>query len=64
MATVDRQPATIHTANYLLRGLLLPAGAHRIEMRYTAPAARTGAMISAITLLLLLAAFVKVKLFS
>ncbi len=57
-ATVDEQPARILLTDYLLRGVALPAGAHRVEMRYTAPAARNGAIISALTLLLLGALFV------
>jgi Bacterial membrane protein YfhO len=52
-ATVDNQPAQIKLADYLLRGLTLTAGRHTVEMRYTAPAARTGAAISALTLLVL-----------
>ncbi len=59
VAAVDGQRATIYAANYLLRGLLLPAGAHRVEMRYTAPAARAGALISAFTLLFIIAALVR-----
>jgi len=50
-ATVDGRAARIETANYLLRAVALPAGAHRVEMRYTAPAARNGAIISILTLL-------------
>ena len=53
VATVDGAPAAIHTADFLLRGIVLPAGSHRVEMRYTAPAARTGALISAFTILLI-----------
>lgn len=52
-ATIDGQKAPLHTADFLLRGVALPAGAHRVEMRYTAPAARGGAMLSVFTLLLL-----------
>jgi hypothetical protein len=52
-ATVDGQRAQIHLADYLLRGIALPSGQHRVEMRYTAPAARNGAVISALTLCLL-----------
>jgi uncharacterized membrane protein YfhO len=39
--------------------VFVPAGEHRVEMRYRAPAARNGAIISACTLvgLCLLAAF-------
>ena len=54
-ATVDGQPAPIHLTNYLLRGVYLQAGAHRVEMRYRAPALRNGALISVVTLSLLCA---------
>jgi hypothetical protein len=53
-ATMDGRPAAILTANYLLRGVIVPEGRHLVEMRYTAPAARRGAIISALTLLALL----------
>jgi hypothetical protein len=49
-ATVDGAAARIHLTDFLLRGVALPAGAHRVEMRYRAPAARNGAIISACTL--------------
>jgi hypothetical protein len=52
-ATVDGAAARIDTTNYLLRGVVVPAGAHRVEMRYRAPAARNGAIISACAVLLL-----------
>jgi hypothetical protein len=53
MAMVDGQTARIHTTDFLLRGVVLPAGAHHVEMRYTAPAARNGAVLSLLTLLVL-----------
>lgn len=52
-ATVDGRPGRILLPDYLLRGVALPAGARRIEMHYAAPAARPGAIISVLTLLLL-----------
>jgi membrane protein YfhO len=55
VATVDGQASKISVADYLLRGVLLSPGHHQIEMRYTAPAARAGALISGVTLALLLA---------
>jgi hypothetical protein len=58
VAAVDDQPARILLTDYLLRGVALPPGQHRIEMRYTAPAARAGAYISATTLLLLCGLFI------
>jgi hypothetical protein len=53
-ATLDGKPARILLTDYLLRGIALPPGQHRIEMRYTAPAARNGAIISVVTLLVLI----------
>jgi hypothetical protein len=50
VATVDSASAPIHATDFLLRGIVLPAGSHRVEMRYTAPAARQGAFISVCTL--------------
>ncbi|HYP02579.1 MAG TPA: hypothetical protein VER76_20480, partial [Pyrinomonadaceae bacterium] len=34
-ARVDGERARIDATNYLLRGVLVPAGVHRVEMRYT-----------------------------
>jgi len=53
-ATIDGRRTPIWTANYLLRGVIVPEGRHRVEMRYTAPAARRGAIISVLTLLALI----------
>jgi hypothetical protein len=52
-ATVDGAAARIDATNYLLRGVAVPAGAHRVEMRYPAPAARNGAIISLLSLLVI-----------
>jgi len=52
-ATVDGKPVQIHLTNFLFRSVAVPPGRHRVEMRYTAPAARVGAIISALTLLFL-----------
>lgn len=52
-ATIDGAQASIYAADYLLRGIILPAGNHIVEMRYTAPAARAGAVISIFSLLLI-----------
>jgi hypothetical protein len=49
-ATVDGQPTRILLTDYLLRGVSLAAGHHQIVMRYEAPAAKTGAIISVVTL--------------
>jgi uncharacterized membrane protein YfhO len=52
-ATVDGHAVPIKVADYLLRGVALPVGRHRIEMRYRASAARSGAIISCLTLCVL-----------
>ena len=57
VATVDGRQTEILLTDYLLRGLSLPAGQHKIEMHYTAMAARTGAIISGCALLLLCGLF-------
>lgn len=53
IAEVDGIPQPIYKTNYLLRGVALEAGRHRVEMRYTAPAARKGALISLLTMILM-----------
>jgi hypothetical protein len=50
-ATIDGQPAQIMIADYLLRGVSVPEGTHEVEMRYTAPSARLGLIISIVALL-------------
>lgn len=52
-ARLDGERVPIYVTDYLLRGVMVPAGVHHVEMRYTAPAARNGAIISACTLLFL-----------
>jgi hypothetical protein len=54
-ARVDGRVARISLADYLLRSVAVPAGRHRVEMRYAAPAARHGAIISALALAVLCA---------
>ncbi|MEJ7617585.1 MAG: YfhO family protein [Pyrinomonadaceae bacterium] len=56
-ATIDGGGATILNANYLLRAVAVPAGTHRIEMRYVAPAMWTGLCVSVFSLLLLAGLF-------
>lgn len=51
-ATLDGAPAQIYRANALVRGVLVPAGAHRIEMRYALPRLRAGLAVSGAALLL------------
>ena len=41
-ATVDGKPAPIHRVDYLIRGVPVPAGAHRVEFRYQPASWRRG----------------------
>ncbi|MGH9770076.1 MAG: YfhO family protein, partial [Blastocatellia bacterium] len=54
-AVVDGVKTPIHQTDYLLRGVILPAGSHRVEMNYAPLTARIGAFISAGALALILA---------
>jgi uncharacterized membrane protein YfhO len=45
-ATVDGTPTTLRRANGILSALEVPAGAHRIELRYVPWSFRTGCGIS------------------
>ncbi len=54
-AAVDGGARPVVLTNYLLRAVHVPAGRHRVEMRYRAPAARNGAIISALSLAAILA---------
>lgn len=54
-ATIDGQPAAIYRTDYILRGLVVPAGTHTIEMVYRPLPAIIGVIISTATALLLLA---------
>jgi hypothetical protein len=57
-ATVDGQPAEILLTDYLLRGVALAAGRHKIEMVYIPTTAGAGAIVSGCSLLLLVGLFV------
>ena len=53
IATVDGNPATLQKVDYVAQAVVVPAGRHLVELRYTAPAASRGAIISLLTLVLL-----------
>jgi hypothetical protein len=52
-ASIDGRAERIRLTDFLLRGVFVPAGRHRVEMHYAAPAVRNGAIISATTIALL-----------
>jgi hypothetical protein len=54
-ATVDGEPTPIMLANYMFRAVYLTPGSHRIEFSYNPRGLRRGALISAATLLVLVA---------
>jgi hypothetical protein len=58
-ATVDGKPSRIYTTDFLIRSVYLPAGSHRVEMKYTARHAFRGAIISIISILV--TAFLAIK---
>ncbi len=55
VATVDGRPTRLYATDFILQSVLVPNGRHRVELRYAAPAARNGAIISLLTLSLLCA---------
>ena len=55
VATVDDSPATIYITDFILQSVRVPAGRHLVRLRYTAPAARNGALVGLATLLLICA---------
>jgi hypothetical protein len=54
-ASVDGSPVPIRRTDYVLRGLALPAGTHRVELVYRPRSVRVGAAISALALVVLAA---------
>ncbi|MFN7701436.1 MAG: YfhO family protein, partial [Deltaproteobacteria bacterium] len=51
-ATLDGAPVDIVPANVAVRAVRVPAGAHRIEMRYAPRSVRTGLWLAAASLAL------------
>ena len=45
-ATVDGKPAKIYRVNHMMRGILLPPGVHRIQLRYMPAALTAGIRLS------------------
>ena len=57
-ARVDGQETTIYRTDYALRGIVVPAGNHRLEFSYRPMSLYKGAMLSATGLLMLLAGMI------
>ena len=51
-ATVDGRPADIERVDYLLRGVMVPEGTHRVELRYEPLSWRLGWITSGVALAL------------
>jgi hypothetical protein len=60
-AYLDCKPVNILRANFSFRALAIPAGDHKVEMRYESKAFSTGLMISIFTLAFALALMVNYK---
>lgn len=54
-ATVDGRPAEIYRTNHTFRGVVVPAGSHRVVFTFDPPSLRTGFIIYLLTLALLAA---------
>ena len=54
-ASVDDEPVEIHKTDYVLRGIVLPAGSHRVRFEFQSTAFRGGTAISCAALVLLMA---------
>ena len=55
-ATVDGHDAPVHRVDYLLRGVTVGAGTHRVQFTYRPASYRIGWIISALTAIALAAA--------
>ena len=53
-ATVDGKPAPIYRVNYLMRGIVVPPGVHRIRLRYMPEALTAGIQVSVASVILAL----------
>jgi hypothetical protein len=60
-ATVDGQPVPIERADILFRAVKVPAGQHRVELRYQPQSCSFGLLISIGTLVVLLGAWLVVR---
>jgi Bacterial membrane protein YfhO len=57
-ASVDGRDVPIHRVDYLIRGVAVPAGAHRVEFRYQPASWRAGWIVSLVAALVLVGTLV------
>jgi hypothetical protein len=57
VATVDGKETPIFRANYVLRAMLLPAGSHKVEMKFQPQSYYTGEKVSLVSSVLILLLF-------
>jgi hypothetical protein len=57
-AWVDGRESRIHRANYVFKGIVVPAGSHRVTFRFSPPLFREGLVVTATTILLILGSWV------
>ena len=50
-ATVDGEPASVYAADWMLRGVAVPAGAHSVVFTYAPSSVRIGAILSVVGLI-------------
>ena len=56
-ASIDGEPASVLPTNHALRGVPLPAGTHRVDLRYDPPSLRLGLLVSGVSSAAMLAVF-------
>jgi hypothetical protein len=60
-ARVDGQPTPVYRVDYVLRGIAVPAGEHRVEFVFRAPTFRNGAVCSGIGVVILLVGGIRIR---
>lgn len=58
-ATLDERPVPILRADHAFRGVVVPAGSHRVRFRFAPDSVRTGLWISGVAAVVLLAALIR-----
>ena len=58
-ATIDEEPVPVVRTDYVLRGVCVPPGAHRVEMTFDPPLLKIGAAVTLVTVLVSVLAAVR-----